>query len=299
MSAHLLVRPARRVRGSGGTRVMAALLHVPSVLLLAGLAAAVGLLAYRGLVATTGQVGAVQAMRSGAVDGFFWEAMLRTFVVAFGSAGIACVASVVVAEALLTVDRRWVTVAVSGALFSPLIVSMTVRGYGWLLILDQGVVRATMRVLGDATGPVGGSAAVVSTIMVMAHAMMPLTAFPVLSRMREIRRQRIADAARDLGLGSMGVALRITAPLAAPAILRVGALAFGIAMGAFGIPAIIGRGRVQVVPELVYQNLLAVDWSTAFVRLVALLAVTGVVVGILFAVAGRLGRRMSVAVQAP
>lgn len=296
MTTDLPAAPGRTRRPPGRPRVAELLLHAPSAFLLAVLAGAVGLLAYRGLIATSGQVGAVQAVRSGAVDGFFWEAMLRTFGVAFTAAVIACVASVVVAEALLIVDRRWVTVTVSGALFSPLIVSMTVRGYGWLLILDQGAVKSTMRVLGEVTEPIGGSAAIVATIMVMAHAMMPLTAFPILSRMREIRRQRIADAARDLGLGSLGVALRVTAPLAAPAILRVGALAFGIAMGAFGIPAIIGRGRVQVVPELVYQNLLAVDWSTAFVRLAALLVVTGVVVGFLFGVAGRLGRRMRVAV---
>lgn len=297
MSAGAPTATRPRPAGSRARRlwVPALLLHLPSLVLLAVLAAAVGLLAYRGLVATSGQIGAAAAVRAGAVDGFFWTAMLRTLLVSLASAALACVMSVVVVEALLALDRRWVTVVVSGALFSPLIVSMTVRGYGWLLVLDQGAVSGAVRVLGELTGPIGGTAAIVATVIVMAHAMMPLTAFPVLARMREIQRQRIADAARDLGLGPASVALRVTAPLAAPTILRVGALAFGIAMGAFGIPAIIGRGRVQVVSELVYQNLLVVDWSTAFVRLAALLAVTGVVVGILFAIAGRLGRRMSMA----
>ncbi|MEV7004941.1 ABC transporter permease subunit [Streptosporangium sp. NPDC051022] len=296
MTAQSTARPARSARSarrSGGRpRWLPGLLMVPPLLLLGALVLAVALFVYRAFAAgSTGEPGVVEALRSGALDSFYWEAMLRTALLSLGATVLSCLISLLVASALVVVDRRAVTAATMALLFSPLVVSMAVRGYGWLLILDQPPVARSFETAGDLLGFLGVSPALLATVLVLAHAMMPITAFPLLTRMREIHRLQVTRAARDLGARSASVFWKVTVPLAAPTALRVGGLAFGLAMGAFGIPAIIGRGRVQVVSELVYQNLLAVSWPTAFVRLAMLLLVTAVVVTPLFALAKRLGRR--------
>ncbi|WP_033288932.1 ABC transporter permease [Amycolatopsis jejuensis] len=268
---------------------VSALFLAPALLLLAVLLGAVVVFAFQA-VAPSGaeQAGVVQAVRDGALDGFFWAAMGRTVLLSVLGAGLSGLIAVVIAEALVAIGRPVVTVVTGVLLFSPLVVSMAVRGYGWLLVLDQ--VSGVVNWLGNLvlTPPV------IATILATAHAMMPLTFFPILTRRKEIQRLHLTAAAQDLGAGPVRVLTRVIAPLAAPTVLRTGALAFGLSMGAYGIPAIIGRGRVQVVAELMYQNLLASDWSSAFARLVALLAVTAVVVLPAFRLASVLSRRGAV-----
>ncbi|GAA3115219.1 ABC transporter permease [Streptosporangium carneum] len=293
MTAQITARPTRPDgKAAGRSRLVPGLLMVPPLLLFGALVLAVALFVYRAFApGVTGESGVVEAIGAGALDSFYWAAMLRTVLVSLGAAILSCLISLLVASALVMVDRRAVTAATMALLFSPLVVSMAVRGYGWLLILDQPPVARSLDAAGSLLGFLGVTPGLLATVLVLAHAMMPITAFPLIGRMREIHGLQVNRAARDLGAGAARVFLRVTVPLAAPTALRVGGLAFGLAMGAFGIPAIIGRGRVQVVSELVYQNLLAVDWPTAFVRLAVLLLVTAVVVTPMFALAKRLGLR--------
>ncbi|MEV8637301.1 hypothetical protein AB0395_37235 [Streptosporangium sp. NPDC051023] len=293
MTTRTTARPVRTGRRKAGrARWLPGALMTPPLLLFGALLLAVVLFVYRAFApGTTGESGVVEAVGAGALDLFYWEAMLRTVLVSLGASALSCLISLLVASALVAVDRRSVTAVTMALLFSPLVVSMAVRGYGWLLILDQPPVAHSLDAAGSLLGFLGVSSGLLATVVVLAHAMMPITAFPLIARMREIHGLQVNRAARDLGAGSSRVFWRVTVPLAAPAALRVGALAFGLSMGAFGIPAIIGRGRVQMVSELVYQNLLAVNWPTAFVRLAVLLLVTAVVVTPLFTLAKRLGRQ--------
>ncbi|MFG1945735.1 ABC transporter permease subunit [Nonomuraea sp. NPDC048826] len=288
-------RGVRRPPARRRVRIVTWLLLSPALLLIGFLLVTIAVFAWRSAFPEPGgQLGALGVIENGAVDGFFWTAMLRTVLMAFSSAVVSCLISLAVAAALVAVDRPLITTVTSIALFSPLVVSLPVRGYGWFLILDQKPVQDSLNGIAWLFDTFGYTYAMVATVIVMAHAMMPLTSFPVIARLREIHHLRLEPAARDMGAGAVRAFRTVTLPLALPTLARVLALGTAMAMGAYGIPAIIGRGRVQVVAELIYQNLLAADWSSALVRLLALLAVTGVIVAPLYWGADRLGRRMAV-----
>lgn len=284
--------PSRLRAGSRSGGGSSLLLLTPAFALLIVLFGSILLFAMRALFPdSTGTIGAFEAILDGALDGFFWSSMLRTVLLALIAAALSACIALVVVDTLVMVDRTAVTVVTLILLFTPLVISMAVRGYGWLLILDQKAVSSIVSVFGERLAFLGLDASMLSVVVVMTHALMPLTALPLLTRLREIHGLRVTSAAHDLGASGFRVFCTVTVPLAAPTVLRVMGLTLALSMGAFGIPAIIGRGRVQVVSELVYQNLLAVDWAGAFVRLMALLIVAGLIISPLLYLAARLGRR--------
>lgn len=284
----------RRATPGSGTRWSTFALVLPALVLVVMLFGSMLVFAYRSAFpGVGGQTGALGAVEAGALDGFFWEAMGRTVLLAALGAVIATLLALIVVDALVAIGRAPITAITLVLLFTPLVVSMAVRGYGWLLILDQPLIGAPIDALGTMLAPIGLTAPALSVVLVLVHAMMPLTALPLLTKVREIHASRLTAAAADLGAGRVLTFFRVTLPLAGPSALRVIALTFAIAMGAFGIPAIIGRGRVMVVSELVYQNLLAVNWSAAFVRLIALLVVVAILVTPLLMLAARWARRNS------
>lgn len=280
-------RQPRAERGWGWLPLL-----LPALILIGLLFASFGLLAYRAIVPANGlQMTVPEALEAGAIDGFFWSAMGRTVLMAVLAAALSALMALVIANALVTLNRPWLTAITSAMLFSPLIVALAVRAYGWRLILDQGVVNVPLNAIGERLRFLELSPAMIATIVVLAHALMPLTAFPMIARLREIDKLNIAPAGRDLGASGVATFWRVVAPLAAPTMLRVGGLGFGVAMGAFGIPALIGRGRVQVVSALIYQDLIQVQWTRAFLRLIALLLVTAIALAPTFWLAARLGTR--------
>lgn len=66
----------------------------------------------------------------------------------------------------------------------------------------------------------------------------------------------IVEAARLAGARPLRIALRILLPLAFPAVLSGGALAFVASIGNFGVPALLGiPGRYTMLTTLIYQRL--------------------------------------------
>lgn len=78
----------------------------------------------------------------------------------------------------------------------------------------------------------------------------------------------LEEAARMSGASALKTALRVTLPLAAPAILSALLLVFVTSMGIFGVPQVLGvPGRIQTLPTLIYGyvNNYPSDYATAAV----------------------------------
>lgn len=87
----------------------------------------------------------------------------------------------------------------------------------------------------------------------------------------------LEEAARMSGAGTMGTALRVTLPLALPAILSGGILVMVSSAGLFGVPLLLGRpGRVHTLATRIYQATqdYPPDYSLAAALSVVLLVVT-------------------------
>jgi len=163
-------------------------------------------------------------------------------------------------------------------LFSPLLVSVVVRTYGWFILLaNQGLVNTTLRATGVITEPLSLLFNFHGVVISLTHIMLPFAIFPIYSVMGRLD-QSLKEAATDLGAGWWETFVRITLPLTMPGVVAGALICFTLALSAFVTPRLLGGGRVQVLPLMVYNNTVEINWPTGAVSglTLLLLSVTAV-----------------------
>ena len=165
----------------------------------------------------------------------------------------------------------WV-IAAYVLIFSPLLTSSIVRAYGWFVILQRGgpvnwlllrlhLVSAPVRLIFNFTG----------VEIALVHVLLPFTVFPILSILLRTD-PALREAAADLGATRMQTFVRVTWPLSFPGVYAAAQLTFVLAMNAYVTPQLLGGGRVQVLPLLIYENISDLNWPLASVEAIALIA---------------------------
>ena len=174
------------------------------------------------------------------------------------------------AYAITKIKRTGWVIAAYILIFSPLLTSSIVRAYGWLVILARTglvnwfllrlhLVRAPVRLLFNFTG----------VEIALVHVLLPFTVFPILSVLLRTD-PALREAAADLGATRLQTFLRVTWPLSFPGLYAAAQLTFVLAMNAYVTPQLLGGGRVQVLPLLIYQNISDLNWPLAAVEAIAL-----------------------------
>jgi putative spermidine/putrescine transport system permease protein len=224
---------------------------------------------------------------------------LRTFVGFFGdpftyrvvgaSIGLALVVTLLavvigypLAYALHTrVRGRAARTALAVILFSPLLVSVVVRTYGWLILLaNQGLVNTTLRSLGVIDEPLSLLFNQRGVVISLTHILLPFAIFPVYSVLGRLD-VTLKEAARDLGAGWWDTFLRVTLPLTMPGVVAGALICFTLALSAFVTPQLLGGGRVQVLPLTVYNSTVEINWPEGAVASLTLLALSVLAVWVL------------------
>jgi len=164
--------------------------------------------------------------------------------------------------------------------FSPILVSVVVRSYGWTVLLsDQGPVNWAFRQLGLTTEPVPLVFNLTGVLIALTHVFLPFVVFPIFTAMTRLD-PSLREAASDLGAGWWMTFRRVTLPLTLPGVVAGAQICFVLSLGAFVTPALLGGGRVLVLPLQVYSATAEVNWPVAAVGglvllIAALLAVVG------------------------
>jgi putative spermidine/putrescine transport system permease protein len=173
-------------------------------------------------------------------------------------------------------------------LFSPLLVSVVVRTYGWFILLaSQGLVNTTLRAAGVIRDPLSLLFNFQGVVISLTHIMLPFAIFPIFSVMGRLD-QSLKEAATDLGAGWWDTFTRVTLPLTMPGIVAGALICFTLALSAFVTPRLLGGGRVQVLPLMVYNNTVEINWPTGAVSGLTLLLLSVAAVWVLNAVLRRL-----------
>jgi len=172
--------------------------------------------------------------------------------------------------------QRWLGLLI----FSPILVSVVVRSYGWTVLLsDQGPVNWALRGLGLTDEPVTLVFNLTGVLIALAHVFLPFVVFPIFSSMTRLD-PSLREAASDLGAGWWMTFRRVTLPLTLPGVVAGAQICFVLSLGAFVTPAMLGGGRVLVLPLQVYSATSEINWPVAAVGglvllIAALLAVLG------------------------
>lgn len=209
-------------------------------------------------------------------DPFSWQVIGTTLWLAVRVTVICVVIAYPVAFALQRLRSPVLRGIALTILFTPLLMSVIVRTYGWIVLLsNQGLVNALLGEFG--LGPYRLMHNDLGVVLAMVHVMLPFAVLPVLSSISQLPANGV-EAARDLGARPLDVFTRVTFPLTLPGAIAAAEIVFALSASAFVTPSIMGGGRVLTLSRLIYDNIGSLDWGLAAVEGVTLLVLT---VGIL------------------
>jgi putative spermidine/putrescine transport system permease protein len=211
-------------------------------------------------------------------DSFYANVVLQEIRLAVVSTAACLVIGYPTAYAITKIRRPgWVIFAYI-LIFSPLLTSSIVRAYGWLIILARGgLVNWALLHLHLASAPIRLVFNFTGVAIALVHVLLPFTVFPILSVLLRMD-PALREAAADLGANRLQAFLRVTWPLSFPGLFAAAQLTFILAMNAYVTPQLLGGGRVQVLPLLIYQNISDLNWPLAAVEAIALIALVWAII---------------------
>ncbi len=138
---------------------------------------------------------------------------------------------------------------------APLLVSVVIRTYGWIVLLaNNGAVNNALLGLGLVEAPVRFMFTHLGVTIGLLHFGLPVAILSLVGVIETVDRT-LEDAARGLGATPLQAFLRVTLPLTLPGIAAASMLVFSSAVAAFVIPALMGGPSLIVLPTLIYQQM--------------------------------------------
>jgi putative spermidine/putrescine transport system permease protein len=168
--------------------------------------------------------------------------------------------------------RAWLTLLI----LAPLLVSVVVRSFGWLVILGpNGLVNAVLAATGLVDGPVRLLYTEGAIVLGLAHVFLSFMVLSIAAALARID-PALVRAAQNLGAGRVQTFLRVVLPLSLPGVVAGSLIVFTLSTSAFITPALLGGPRVKVMSYLAYQQTLMLsDWPYGAAIAFILLALSG------------------------
>ena len=160
----------------------------------------------------------------------------------------------------------------------PLLTSVVVRTFAWIVILGrQGIVNTMLLNLGLIDSPLRLLYTEGGVVVALAQVQMPLMVLPLITALSRID-PNLADASSALGAGYWRTFWKVTLPLTLPGVIAGCLLTYAAALSAFITQTLVGGGQMLFMPMYLYQQASTLNnWPFAaaisFIFLVAVLAV--------------------------
>ncbi len=211
-------------------------------------------------------------------DPFYWEVLRRSLWLATVTTFWTVIIGYPTAYAINRIEDQRITLALYILIFSPLLTSVVIRAFGWLILMgDRGFINYALTALGWAEQPVKLIYNFRGVTIALVHVLLPFTIFPIISVMNQMD-LALKEAAQDLGANRWQTFRRVTWPLSLPGLISGAQITFVLAVSAFATPSILGGGRVLVLPRQIYESIVTVNWPLASVQAIVLLAISLIIV---------------------
>lgn len=211
-------------------------------------------------------------------DSYYLEIALRTMRLAFATSIVTLLIGYPIALYLTVAtprQRAWIILFV----LSPLLVSVIVRTFGWLILLgSNGLVDTMLKSVG-----IGGATLLHTEAAVVAGLANVLLPFLVLSIATSLQ---AIDPAVPLAAASLGATpwrsfRAVTVPLSLPGVLSGLLIVFSLASSSFVTPALLGGANYKVLSTMVYQQAMVMqNWPFAAAFAVTLVLIVYVTLAI-------------------
>jgi putative spermidine/putrescine transport system permease protein len=210
-------------------------------------------------------------------DPYYWSVVGTTLRLAAVVTVFSLLLGYPTAYAISKIQKPGWALAAYLILFAPILVSVVVRTYGWLLILSNtGVINFLLRALGVIREPVALIFNETGIIIAMVHILLPFMVFPILSVVGQLGPE-LKEAAGDLGATRWEAFRRVTLPLTMPGVVSGAQIVFTLTISAFVTPFLMGGGKVQILSGLIYRDMEAVNLGFASVVSLVLLVLALVI----------------------
>ena len=205
-------------------------------------------------------------------DSFYLTILLHTFYLAIGVGALTVLIGYPVAYFLVRSRSRWKGVVLMVVLM-PLLASVVVRTYGWLVLLEpQGLVNQLLGFFG--LGPLTLIRNYTGVFIGLVHVYLPYSVLSIMASLQSVH-PSLELAAQNLGAGPIGTFRRVTLPLTIPGIVTGFALTFALTLSAFATPRILGGRTVHTAATQIYdQMLFLLNWPLAGTMAVVVLAIS-------------------------
>lgn len=181
---------------------------------------------------------------------------------------------------LARTTSRWRGILVALAI-APLLTSMIVRTYGWMVLLsDNGVINGTLRALHLINRPLPIANNFLACVIAITEILMPYAVLAMMSGFGRINPE-LENAAALLGARPLKVFLRVILPLSLPGVATAGLLVFVLSVSSFVTPQLMGGGRVFVLATEVFgEATVTLNWQLAAALSMVLLVIFGALIAL-------------------
>ena len=224
-------------------------------------------------------------------DGFYLQIMAKTLLLSFTVTVIALLIGLPLAVYLWRASRR-MRFPFTILVLSPLLVSVVVSSYGWIVILGtKGIVNNLLLAAGLIDAPVKLLYTNTAIAIGLIHLVIPFMVLPILSNLERIE-GALAEAAATLGASPFLVWKEVLLPLLVPGIAGGTNIVFALAMSAYVTPAVLGPSGPNFITTLIYQHFVTLfDWPTGSALAVVLFIMSMTVIALYSIFLARFGLR--------
>lgn len=187
-------------------------------------------------------------------DPFYLGIMGRTFAVALTTTLLSVLLGYPIAWQIARTRSRWRPVMIV-CVVAPLLVGGVVRGYGWMLILDErGLVNGLLQALGLIEAPVKLMFNFAGLVITMVEVLLPFFILPLVGVLSSLD-PALEAAALSMGASRLQTFSKVTLPLSLVGVVAGASIVFSLAANIFVIPRIIGGPSYLVLSTLAYQQI--------------------------------------------
>jgi len=189
---------------------------------------------------------------------------------------------------LIARSRKGIAELMLAIVIFPLMVSVVVRAFGWIVILGpSGIVNRLLIGLGVVGEPLSLIHNEFAIVVGETQLLLPYMVLSLLAVLRNVD-PHLEEAAKSLGANPAVTFLRVIVPVTIPGLLSGVLLVFSLAVTAFATPLILGGARSPLLTTLLYRYVFSTyNWAAA-----AAIAVVLAVIALAFVTLQRIATRI-------
>src|SRR3954454_14827098 len=184
-------------------------------------------------------------------DLFYFKVLLQTLALGVAVTLLTLVIAYPVAYLLARTQRRQLLIFL---IISPLVVSIVIRSYGWMVLLGRaGTVNSALLGLGLIDRPLDLMYNWFGVVVALTHVLLPYMILSLASVIEGIP-ESLEDSAAVLGAGRLARFRHILLPLSLEGVGAGATLVFMLAIGSFVSVLLLGGSDTLILPLLIYQQ---------------------------------------------